>query len=1426
MPGIPGYPFVFSVNKHRKDFIIMKRRIRKTVAFLLLVVLVVGLFPAADPQPMKAATSSVSLANLGSLGSMTAGKKTKSGKWWMMKVGNKKAFCMNLGYTCHTGDVYRNDSATYISGDSGKKGRKAYIGYWYAETMHESRKAYVMAQALFWAVEEGDTSEAKLKAVISKIKSNTGYFDNKTAAELYDQIFGKSGTFSVQVTEWKYSGSGSHRQELLMIDAGNKVDPRSVSVDSFYRQRIRIRKVNEDGNPMKGAKFTIEAENIDELYSYNINGSASDAEEDISDFSIQTETDKDGWISLRLTYRLQTNDYFYLPDDDLATMNASAKKAMKDEWDDMGYHYADDLSEHGADQLLKRDMEKQITSIKNVYKIIETDPGNKSIVINPEYKDGKKIVIDLSNSWLREEWASAGTWGDIGITKKEWDEVPERPYDLEIQDNYKKVALSVKKRDSYSKDKKAHGDASLDGAVFGIYTDRQCTKKAVFYTESGRIYQGGNEFVTKNGEFETPYLRCGQSYYVKELRAPKGYKLKTDLSEITLDGGKYPNDVEYVPTKENLNVDNEPIRGKVALQKFFSDGQTGQIHPEVGARFQVYLRNKKGGYNSCDEYERDTLTIDENGYACSKELYFGDYIIHQIDSGGKDTEQVDDIYPVLINNSDELETKVFSMNNNLFKAYLRIIKKDGNTKKDVLKAGTTYQIYKVENGKETLVSQEYSNGNKKVTVDKFVTDASGQIMTYQALPSGTYRIYETDAATGYHISTPYIEAEINSKADNYKTETDKDGNTYSTVELEYVNQEAYGKLSLKKTGEQLMDFQDGKFIYEEKPLSGAIFEIYADEDIETQDGQGTHWFEKDDLAGTITTGKGATFTSECGGITGYDVDEEGTVTVKLPLGKYRILEKKTLYGYILPDKDWKVEFNWENKDTEAVLNSTGDTDENGRMNVKNLRAGTKIRLVKSDAQTKTGVAGAVFGVYTKDPVYNAEGKKITESDVLVGTMTTDEEGNAVCSTDLPLMSEGYHPGEEGPASGAAVAEPEETALNSGDYYLKEQAVSGSYYLDDKTEYPVHLEYKDQDTKAAEAQVTADNTQTKAVISKISLTNSEEIAGCSLQITDAEGNVILDWISGEKDSIKWNGKLESMGYRNVSAVIDEKGAVQVCGLLHDTTYTLTETRPADGYTTADSISFRLVQGENGQTLASILAGEETVPQKDNIIRMVDDVTKVEISKTDMAGSKEIPGCKLTITEKDSGKTVETWVSGKEPHRIDQKLTVGKTYILTEARPADGYATAENIEFTVDDTGEVQGVHMKDDTTKIRLIKTDGATGQGLPGAKFEVYDSRDKKVLSFTSKEEGYDITGKLAAGETYTFKEVEAPEGYRLAKPVKYTVKDTGKVQKVTVKDDRIPKPNVPQTGGTTPTVLLGMAVAAFAAASAGVAVRRRKRKK
>lgn len=694
----------------------------------------------------------------------------------------------------------------------------------------------------------------------------------------------------------------------------------------------------------------------------------------------------------------------------------------------------------------------------------------------------------------------------------------------------------------------------------------------------------------------------------------------------------------------------------------------------------------------------------------------------------------------------------------------------------------------------------------------------------------------------------------------------------------YTNAETHGRLKLYKTGEVLTGYEEGAFVYEDRFLKGCVFEVTAAEDIATQDNQGTNWYDKGELVTTITTGRGAEFTRECKDITGFTVDKDGMVTVDLPLGKYHVTEKEAGYGYVLPEQGWDVEFNWKNKDEEYVLNATDATDKDGVLNVANARAKTVISLFKTDAATRQAVEGAVFGIFTRNDIYNADGKKIVAGGTQLGTVTTDADGNAKFNLDLPLMSEDYpkvdtdsavdaeptetpavgtmppleslltpantsktafgkdtedvedESGEDMETEEDAEDESEDehesvpatdsaTTLNSGDYYLKELSVSGSYYLN-QTEYPVHLEYKDQETKIIAADVEAENTQTNTVISKTSVTNSEELPGCELQITDATGSAIVSWISGDKDSIKLNEKLKEMGYRNVTAVLDEKGAVQINGLLHDTTYTLTETRPADGFATADSISFQLVEGENSRTLAAIVE-DDMILQPDHVVRMVDDTTKVEISKTEITGEEEIPGCELEITDKESGKVIDFWTSTEEKHLVEQKFIVGRTYVLTEKRPADGYARADSVEFIVEDTGEIQTVAMKDDTTKIRLIKLAGDTGEGLRGAKFEVYDSEGKKVLAFTSKEVGYDITGKLAVGETYTFKEVEAPKGYKLAKAVKYTIKDTGELQKVSVTDERQPKPRVPQTGGNTP---LMAAVFLFVLAGGAWLVFRKKR--
>ena len=207
-----------------------------------------------------------------------------------------------------------------------------------------------------------------------------------------------------------------------------------------------------------------------------------------------------------------------------------------------------------------------------------------------------------------------------------------------------------------------------------------------------------------------------------------------------------------------------------------------------------------------------------------------------------------------------------------------------------------------------------------------------------------------------------------------------------------------------------------------------------------------------------------------------------------------------------------------------------------------------------------------------------------------------------------------------------------------------------------------------------------------------------------------------------------------------------------------------------------------------TIAEIKSGQDGsfIPSDGHVVRLYDDTTKILLSKTAITGTQEIEGCQLAITRKSDGSMIEEWTSGKEAHLVEGKLVAGETYTLTEKRPADGYTTADSIDFMIQDTGEVQKVWMKDDTTKIRFRKEASDTKKQLPGAQYQVYDSSGKKVYAFTTKAKKAElIEGVLIAGETYTFVEKEAPENYEKAADVTIKVKDTGKVQMLKAVDKR-----------------------------------------
>ncbi|WP_243053208.1 SpaA isopeptide-forming pilin-related protein [Eubacterium sp. AF19-12LB] len=1289
-------------------------------------------------------------------------------------------FCLDLGKACHTGYTYIASNSTISSDSSNKKNAlETKIGYWYDQTKKRSNKAWVYAQCLIWAVEEGITSETGLKDIIKQVKNNTGYYANDS---LYADIFEGTSVVKCTITKWKYSGkTDSDEVQELMEIVGNTKEYKytPISKKDYYRQRITLQKCDEDGKELPQVTFRFTAKNIKQLYSYQYNGWEDSVKEDVDDdankFSQEVKTDSKGKIVFRFTYELNSKSYYYVADEELKDMSSSDKKLIKDELDDKGYDYASDLSKAGAEKLIKNDINDQMDDISNNYVIEEISSGNNNILTSFVVDAGSNKITSQSANKVTVTLKKADSWKKNSDGK--WPETSEESYSNYklaykpvLKDKYKKVKMTVWKKDSET-GSTPQGDATLEGAVYGVYSDAACTKLVKSYKTNAK------------GTFETDYYRCGVNMYLKEITPPEGYLKNEKVYTITKDGQQFTNEYNSAETQ----ADEDVVKGDVAIIKGMGNGKPGIVSPENNAQFQIYLASA-GSYEKAKATERDILTTDLTGYAKSKKMPYGTYVVHQT-AGAANTEKCPDFY---VNVKENGKTYKYLLNNPEFNAYLKIVKKDSKTHQTVLKAGTTYQIYKVnKDGSETLVTQTYSNGNAIEVVDRFVTDETGEIITYEKLKAGTYKVYEIEGPEGYRVNRQPVMVEINSNS--YKTMVDKLGKEYLYAECEYYNDVTYGKFTINKTGPELCKKEDdgnmsndiaaNPFDYKETLLNGVVFELTAKDDIMSQDNQGTVLFKKDSVVAKITTGEKAEFTNDCNGICGYVLNDDGTMTLNVPLGEYTLKEVKTKYGYVLPEQSsWDLSFKWSNKDDEYVLDIS-ENSKDGKIDIHNDMVKTDITLEKQDSKTSVPVGNAKFEFYSRDNIYDKNGNVIVAAGEKIATVTTDKEGKAKIPFDVPVMDEGY-----GKMEGN---------LNSGDYYFLEESVSKSYYIN-REKHQVHLEYKDQETAVVSAKAVVKEDQTETVISKRMIASSVEIKDCHLKISDENGNEIVSWITGDISSVKLNEKIDEMGYDNVHVEKGDGYEVKIYGLLHDREYTLTETKPADGFATANDSTFKLVESddENTKTRVLIRNGDSFNENIDNQVIMYDDTTKIEFSKTDITNGKELPGCHMQVTDKDTGKVMDEWVSSEQSHVIEGKYVVGKTYVLTETKPRDGYATATSIEFVIADNGEIQKVNMVDDTIKVKFNKIASDTKKQLGGAKYKVYDSKGKKVYEFTTGKKAEFIEGIFKAGETYTFKEVDAPEHYKIAKDKKIRIKDTGKIQKLTVTDERIPVvPDTPQTG-------------------------------
>jgi LPXTG-motif cell wall-anchored protein len=265
------------------------------------------------------------------------------------------------------------------------------------------------------------------------------------------------------------------------------------------------------------------------------------------------------------------------------------------------------------------------------------------------------------------------------------------------------------------------------------------------------------------------------------------------------------------------------------------------------------------------------------------------------------------------------------------------------------------------------------------------------------------------------------------------------------------------------------------------------------------------------------------------------------------------------------------------------------------------------------------------------------------------------------------------------------------------------------------------------------------------VSKQELTGSHEVPGAKLQILDENGQVIEEWISSDQPHY-----IEKLPIG---------------------TYILREILPAAGYVTAEDILFEVKDTAELQK-----------------VEMKDDITKLQISKKDLTTGEELPGAALQILD-ETGKVIEEWVSGAEPHYIE-RLPIG-VYTLRETLPAKGYVTAQDVIFKIEDTAALQKVEMKDDVTKLEISKKELESGEPLSGAALQIVDQKGSVIKEWISGDRPQYIES-LPVG-SYTLQEKEAPKGYQKAADISFEIADIPQIQRVEMSDQK-KKPS-PQTG-------------------------------
>ena len=528
----------------------------------------------------------------------------------------------------------------------------------------------------------------------------------------------------------------------------------------------------------------------------------------------------------------------------------------------------------------------------------------------------------------------------------EWEKVTSRSFTNIL----KKFNVTVTKSDTEMGT--AQGDASLAGAVYGIYKGEELIDT---YTTD------------KNGQFTTKYYVCGNDWTVRELSPSEGYLLDRTIHKVGAEPELYT--VEFNSTAND--VTEQVIKGNIAIIKHTDNGETQIETPETGAAFEVF-RKAAGSFDAAKETERDILTCDENGFAQTKDMPYGIYTVRQ--TSGWEGRELIKPFDVFI--SKDGQTYRYLINNANFESYIKVVKKDAETGNTIPYAGAGFQIYD-PNGNLVKMTFTYP---EVTTIDTFYTTADGELITPQTLEYGKgYSLVEVQAPYGYVLNSDPVYFDVmqeNSEIDSGIT----------VIEVVRSNVAQKGTITVSKSGEVFSSVNEAGGLYQPvyavRGLEGAVYEITAAEDIYTLDG--TLRASKGEVVDTVTTGADGT-----------------AVSKELYLGKYEVKEITAPFGMVLNEKTHAVELVYAGQNVAVTETATSFYNERQRVEIDLIK-----RLMTDEAYGigKNGeIFDVTFGLYAEKELTAADGTVIP-ADGLIEIISLDGNGSGKVKTDLPIGS--------------------------------------------------------------------------------------------------------------------------------------------------------------------------------------------------------------------------------------------------------------------------------------------------------------------------------------------------------------------------------------------------------------------------------------